>query len=388
MREIIIAGAGTGHIAPEVQSAVNDADVIYCSGRFAGMIPPGKKITDIMNFSAIEHETGKVLVLVSGDPGLYSLLPVLKRKFPDERITILPGISSLQVICARACESWNDAAILSGHGRTLRAGVFLNTVERNRITILFCDKNISPSWACTHLTAIPGVEVFAGECLGTPEERVTSGSPAELCAREYAQPAIVLVRNNQPYTPAALYPRDNDFIRAENIVMTHEAVRAVILSRLNLKHDSVFWDIGAGTGSISICAGLAFPYSDIHAVEHKQEAVNVISRNAERFHLHNITIHTAHALDVTGTLPKPSSVFIGGSGGELPGILEHLSGLGVHVVIACVTLETLTTAYGIMRSWRNFEAVQVSVSSSKFLAPEATMMKPKAPVVILCADSE
>ena len=388
VREIIVAGAGTGQLTPEVQEAVNDADVIFCAERFTIMIPSGKRRMDIMNFNEIEHETGKILLLVSGDPGLFSLLPVIKRKFPDERITVLPGISSLQMICARACESWNDAAILSGHGRQLSPGVFLNTIERNRITILFCDKNISPSWACNSLCSIAGLDVFIGECLGTPEERVTSGTPEELCAREYMQPSIVLIRSNQPYTPVTLYPRDNDFIRAENIVMTHEAVRPVILSRLNLNSNSVLWDIGAGTGSISICSGLAFPFIDIHAVEYKPEAADVIARNAKKFHLHNINIHSSHALEVIDALPKPSSVFIGGSEGELPGILEYLSGLSVHVVIACVTLETFNTAYNIMRDWHNFEAVQVSISSSKYLTHTSTLMKPQAPVMVLSAEAE
>ena len=382
MREIIIAGAGTGQITPEVQEAISEAEVIFCAQRFHYLIPDGKRIMDIMNFNAMEQEKGNVLILVSGDTGLFSLLPVIKRRFPDERIKVLPGISSLQVICARIGDSWHDAAILSGHGRPLRPGVFLNTVERNRITILFCDKNISPEWACANLCSIPGVEVFIGERLGTHEERVTSGTPSGLSY----EPAIVLVRNNNPYTPANLFPRDSDFLRAENIVMTNEAVRPVILSRLNLNNSATFWDIGAGTGSISVCAGLAFPYSDIHAVDYKLEATAVISRNAQKFHLHNITVHDGRALDVIGGLPQPSSVFIGGSEGELAGILAHLH--DVHVVVACVTLETLNTAYSIMREWRDFEAVNVSVSSSRVLTPSATLMKPQAPVMILSAYCE
>lgn len=387
MREIIVAGAGTGQVTQEVREAINDAEVIYCADRFIHIIPEGKRRMNIMDFNAMEQESGKILILVSGDTGLFSLLPLVKRRFPDTRIKVLPGISSLQVLCARACESWHDAAILSGHGRTLSSGIFLNTIERNRITILFCGKNISPSWACNNLSCM-SAEVFIGEKLGTPDERITSGTPEELVKREYSEPAIVLIRNNTPYIPLTLYPRDSDFIRTEGVVMTHEAVRSVILGRLNLKADSVFWDIGAGTGSISVSVGLAFPFSDIHAIEQKPEAVNTIIRNTKKFHLHNINIHEAKAMDIMRGLPEPSSVFIGGSGGELPGILEYLSGLNVHVVIACATLETLNTSYSIMRNWHNFEALQVSVSASKFLTPASTLMKPKAPVMILSADSE
>ncbi len=168
--------------------------------------------------------------------------------------------------------------------------------------------------------------------------------------------------------------------------MTNESVRAVILGRLNLKGESVLWDIGAGTGSISVCAGLVCPESEIHAVECKPEAVRVVAENAKRFHLHNIVIHAAKALDVMETLPKPTHVFIGGSGGELAGILERVGKIdGVRVVIACVTLETFNTAYTLLKDWPEFEAVQVSVSESKPLTDSSTLMRPRVPVTILSA---
>ncbi len=170
--------------------------------------------------------------------------------------------------------------------------------------------------------------------------------------------------------------------------MTHEAVRSVILGRLNLRRDSVLWDIGAGTGSISVCAGLEEPESEIHAVERKSEAVRVIARNAANFHLHNIDIHEGRALDVMWSLPEPSHVFIGGHDGELAGILSRLHWKSARVVIACVTLDTLTTAYAFLKNWRDFEAVQVSITTSKLITNSSTLMTPKCPVTILSAMCE
>ena len=99
----------------------------------------------------------------------------------------------------------------------------------------------------------------------------------------------------------------------------------------------------------------------------------------------NIAVHEGRALDVIESLPMPSHVFIGGSEGELAGILEHIARLdtSVRVVVACVTLETFTTAYTLMKHYRNFEAVQVSVNKAKYLTPSSTLMKPKCPVMIL-----
>ncbi len=387
-RNIIVAGAGTGSLTPEVNKAMCEADIVFTDRRFHELIPAGKNVIDIRNYAEIESLDGNILILVSGDPGIFSLLPIVKKRFPHDNITVIPGISSLQAICAYAGETWHNAAILSGHGRTLNAGKFLNTVERTRITILFCDRNISPSWACDELACIPDIDVFIGSCIGSADESFVQGRPGDFAVHDFPELSIILIRNNNPYSPARLFLRDKDFIREKNIVMTNESVRSVILSRLEMCNDSVFWDIGAGSGSVSVSAGNIFPYSDIHAIECNPTAASLISRNVAIFHLHNIAVHNSRALEVMPSLPSPTHVFIGGSGGELAGILAHIMTREnpVRVVIACVTLETFTEAYNILRSWRNFEAVQISASSSAQIAAELTLMRAHNPVMILSAD--
>lgn len=396
MNEIVIAGAGSGsesHLTHEVREALMNSDVILASSRFRKLIPPDKRIIYLKDFdetfNQLEHEHGNKLILLSGDPCLYSLLPVIKKRFPNENIRVLPGISSLQILCSRAGESWNNAVILSGHGRSLRAGAFLNLVERNKLVILFCDKHISPQWACENLIRISGnIEVFIGCSLGSDDEQIFHEKPKEFCGHDFPELSIMLIRNHDVYTPVNLHIRDSEFLRVNNIVMTNECVRSVILSRLNLNHDSVLWDIGAGSGSISISAGHENIHAEIHAVEYKHEAAELISRNASRFHTHNIIIHEARALDVIDSLPKPTHIFIGGTEGELAGILKYISGMSepVHVMIACVTLETFNTAYNILRDWKNFDAVQISVSESKSLNPSMTLINARTPVMLISAD--
>ena len=390
MREIVIAGAGTGamsQVTPEVMDALSSADVVFADRRLLPLVPAGKRVLDIMSWKNIADEAGRVVILVSGDPGVFSLLPVIRRNFLHENITVHPGISSLQAICARAGETWHDAAVLSGHGRKLSPGAFLNTCERNRITVLFCDRNISPSWACEKLADIPGSEVIIGSCLGGNDERVYMGKPQDFAGREFPGLSIILVRNNNPYTPSS-FLRDKDFLREPGIVMTNEIVRSVIMSRLGLGNDSVFWDIGAGSGSISVSAGIMFPSAEIHAVDFNPVAASLTSRNAAKFHVHNITVHNSRAIGAAGGLPLPTHVFIGGNGGEMSGLLAKISAMSqpVHVVVACVTLETLTEAYTFLRDREKFEAVQVSASSSKALAQSLTMMKAANPVTIFSAN--
>lgn len=392
MREIVIAGAGTGSLTQEVRDAISRAECVCASQRFMTLIPPGKRFIPLTNFAEafakIEREPGQVIILVSGDPGLYSLLPLVKKHFPRESITVLPGVSSLQVLCARVRESWNDAVILSGHGRTLNFGSFLNLVERNRLVALFCDGVNSPRCVCEKLAGLHGVDVVIGENLGSDSESVLTGRPIDFVKHDSPALSLMLVRNASPFVPVNVHPRDSEFFRAEGVVMTHEAVRSVILGRLNLRSDSVLWDIGAGTGSISVAAGLQFPESEIHAVERKPEAVKVIARNAANFHLYNIDIHEGRALDVMESLPEPSHVFIGGNDGELAGILSRLKGKSARVVTACVTLDTLAAAYTILKDWHNFEALQVSITTSKLLTNESILMTPKCPVTILSATCE
>ena len=388
--EIIVAGAGTGEFTHEVSEALNESDVVLSSSRFIKLIPQGKKIIPLKSIneslSQLEQEHGRKLILLSGDPCIYSLLPMIKQRFMNMRV--LPGISSLQVLCARACESWNDAIILSGHGRTLRAGTFLNIVERNRLVILLCDKNISPKWACDNLIHIHGeLEVFIGCNLGSDDEHVFHGKPEEFMCHEFPELSLILIKNHDVYVPVNLHIRDSEFIRESKIVMTNEAVRSVILSRLNINHDSVLWDIGAGSGSISISSGHAHINAEIHAIEYKHEAADLISRNALRFHVHNVIIHEAHALSVLHTLPTPTHIFIGGTEGELAGILEFISHMNssVHVMIACVTLETFNIAYETLKDWNNFEAMQVSINTSKQLNPSMTLINASNPVMLLSA---
>lgn len=362
------------------------------SNRLRELIPDGPIFIELGNFEdtfrLIDGLSGRVVILLSGDPCLFSLLPLVKAHYPD-KITVLPGISSLQVLCARVSESWSGSKILSGHGRTLRPGKFLNIVERNKTVILFCDATNSPKWACENLKAISGnLEIFIGECLGSPNERILRGRPCDFDGEEFSGLSVMMIRNHDVYIPKTIYPRDCDFIRSEGIVMTNENIRSVIMSKLRLNNEAVFWDIGAGTGSISVCAGLAFPDCEIHTIDYKPDAVRVIALNSSRYHLHNISIHEARALSVIDELPSPSHVFIGGTEGELEGIINRLSGHEVRVVIACVTFETFTRAYELLKGWQNFEAVQISVSTSQALKPNMTMMKASNPVMIFCAENK
>ena len=402
--ELWVIGAGPGaadHLTPAAAAALARADCVVAAPRHAGLagahpnLVPMRNIPETLERMERELERGNVAVLVSGDPGIYSLLPALKRRWPDRALYVVPGIGSLQSLCAAAGETWEDAAILSGHGRPLSAARFLNAVERRRLTLLFCGGDRSPRWACEALAGAVGglgsrVEVVVGERLSYPDERVTRGSPGDFAGREFDPLSLMLVRNAEPWTPPFGRPRDADFERGE-APMTREEVRSVILDRLELRPDSVFWDIGAGTGSVAAAAALAFPDAEVHAVECEAAALALLERNRERFRLHNMTVCPGRALSVMDGLPEPTHVFVGGSGGELSEFLARLARLprppgGMRVLVSAVTLQTLSEAVSVLSGpgYRDLDAVQIAVSASRPLG-RSLLMAARNPVTLLCA---
>ena len=169
--------------------------------------------------------------------------------------------------------------------------------------------------------------------------------------------------------------------------MTREEVRAAVLAKLGLSEDSVLWDIGAGTGSISVAAAMICREGEVHAVEINDEAHALEAENVKKFRLFNVTLHKGGALETIGKLPRPTHIFVGGSGDELPELLARAAELeGVRVVVSAVTLKTFRIASVILggETFRDFDAVQINVSKMKKLG-ESEVMTAQNPVAIFSA---
>ena len=410
--ELTVIGVGPGaaeQITPAALDALNTAGCVVAAERHMPLVSGDKDVIELRGinetFDKIEkriNERGRAAVLVSGDPGLYSLLPALKKRFPNTPLKVVPGIGALQCLCAAACETWQDAAILSGHGRPLSIAKFLNTVEQNRLTVLFCGDTRTgwtPRRACEELIRAVGnlsdrVEITVGERLSYPDERISSGAPGDMAARDFDTLSMVLIKNKDPWAHDIKRPRDMDFERDASVPMTNGDVRSVLTDRLRLTRDAVFWDIGAGTGSVSVAAALSCPDIQVCSVECSAAALALLERNRAKFRLHNMTIYPGRARDVIENLPSPTHVFIGGSGGELKEILKELSERQeqkpLRVAVSAVTLDTLTETVDILNGegWRDFEAVQVSVSVSRRIRESGKiLMSAVNPVTLLFANS-
>ena len=273
MYDLIVVGAGPGDpslLTPAARLAMDRANTVVTAPRHARLVPPEKLLLLgklEITLDDIERclETGDVVVLVSGDPGLFSLLPRLKKRFPKQSIQVIPGIGALSAFFAELGETWEEAMILSGHGRALTSGKLVDTVREHKLTVLFCDREHSPAWALEALIAwgLADVHVAIGERISYPDQRLSFGTPKELAGQDFDGLSVVRIANPVakpfPLTPGLV---DDQFARGVT-PMTKEEVRWLILCKLNIGPSAVVWDVGAGTGSVAIeCARLC-PYGEV-----------------------------------------------------------------------------------------------------------------------------
>ncbi len=170
--------------------------------------------------------------------------------------------------------------------------------------------------------------------------------------------------------------------------MTREVVRSAILDMLSLKRNSVLWDLGAGTGSVTVAAALQCSDGSVCAVEQKEEAAALVRANCAKFHRHNVTVIEGDNQTSLSALPKPTHVFVGGSGTELPELLERIAALdsGIRVVVSAVAMKTYAAAYKTMSGpgFTDLDAVQIAVSRLKTVG-KTSIMAAQNPVTIFTA---
>lgn len=184
--------------------------------------------------------------------------------------------------------------------------------------------------------------------------------------------------------------KDSQFIRGK-VPMTKEEVRTIILSKLELKSNDVFMDIGAGTGSVSIEAALNMPGGKVIAIEHKQEAVDLINQNCEKHHVNNLEVIHGKAPIGMENLETINKFFIGGSGGNLTDILERIDKHAPNdsvIVTSAIVVDTFINAYQYFKSKNYYlEVIQVAVNK---IDPEkkAAMLIANNPIFILTAKKQ
>ena len=407
MLEIISVGPGEAVLlTDDAKQAMDRADAVWCAARHAVLVPPEKArplspLEGAIEQMRLSSDAGQsAAVLVSGDAGLYSLLEMLKRKIGGEYLRVHPGVSALQLFAARLGVSWQDAKILSAHGRALSESALCHAVRTHRQTFCFLDAAHNPAWVreSLNLGGLENVRLFVGERLSYPDERTEAYDPDAtydpLCMayieNDAPESGTVIPAGTALYAPESGLPpvglSDEAFIHGKT-PMTKRDVRALVVSALHLKPNGVVWDIGAGTGSVSVECARQCPLGEVYAVEMKDEALDLIRRNAERFHALNLRVVPGRALEVLSALPAPDAVFLGGTTGTAEAIVELLRGLQrpIRLVATAVTMESAQALLRLMRPMVDFEARQVAVSALESVG-RYTMFKAENPVFIFSAN--
>ncbi len=314
---------------------------------FTGPVHPISPLPESLLKMAKELKRGDIAVLCGGDPLFFGIGRRLIELFGPDLI-IQPALSAPQTACARFREPWDDACFISLHGRD--DDNFAARILRRPKTIVFTDHRRTPALIAQSLLetgvrigiAQENILMMIAEDLGSPDERLTKGCPREIAGMQFSALNIVIIKQRQPLPEAdfALGLSENDIKHSRGLI-TKDEVRAATLHHLRLPQHGVFWDIGAGSGSISIEAARLCPELQVFAVERQPEEQDNILANIRRYRLANITLVKGQAPENLNTLPRPERIFIGGSGGQLAEIINFcaaaLAPQGIMVVNAVIS---------------------------------------------------
>ena len=405
MRKVTIIGAGPGNpdlLSRAALDAIDIADVVIGAHRaLVGIdVPPDVvrcelvKTADIVAALTDAASWQRAVVVMTGDVGLFSgarrLVEALSGGAQVD-VRIIPGISSASYLAARLARPWQDWRFASAHGV---ACDIVAEAERAGELFLVTSGGEDPSRLSGELVqaGFGDARVTVAERLSYPDERITCATASEIAGQTFDDLNVMLIEfaggaasSRWPYASSGI--PDELFIRGD-VPMTKLEVRAVALAKLRLTATDTVWDVGAGTGSVSIEAALVARAGSVWAVERNAAGVRLIRENADAFGCGNVHAVPGVAPKALAKLPVPDAVFVGGSAGELPSIVEAAleKNSQVRLCVPCVTVETLTEACALLSGsrFKGFEACQVSAARAEAVGSHH-LMKAQNPVFLVSA---
>lgn len=408
MRKVTIIGAGPGNpdlLSRAALDAIDIADVVIGAHRaLAGIdVPPDVvrcelvKTADIVAALTDAASWQRAVVVMTGDVGLFSGTRRLVEALSGDAlldVRVIPGISSASYLAARLARPWQDWRFASAHGV---ACDIVAEAERAGELFLATSGGEDPSRLSGELVqaGFGDARVTVAERLSYPDERITCATASEIAGQTFDDLNVMLIDfaggagspagSRWPYASSGI--PDELFIRGD-VPMTKQEVRAVALAKLRLTATDTVWDVGAGTGSVSIEAALVARAGSVWAVERNAAGVRLIRENADAFGCGNVHAVPGVAPDALAKLPVPDAVFVGGSAGELPSIVEAAleKNSQVRLCVPCVTVETLTEACALLSGsrFKGFEACQVSAARAEAVGSHH-LMKAQNPVFLVSA---
>ena len=375
-RKVTVIGIGPGShelLTPQARKALEDCDAVIGAASVAETTGTSKPVfreflpSKIRSVLEENPSLRRAAVVMRGDTGFFSGATKLADALEGFDVTVIPGISSVSLFAARLGVSWNDAALVSMHGRDQNIAVLAGRAEK---LFVLCGGENTPEAVCARLAryGFGDLSAAVGENLSYPAETVTRGTVSELAEKKFDALSVLYLENPDASERIRTGIPDGEFVRSD-VPMTKSEIRAVSMSKLALESGSVVWDIGSGTGSVSVECALAAYKGKVYAVEKEKDAADLTEKNAVLFGADNITVVRGTAPEALGDLPAPTHVFIGGSGGGLEETVALClrKNPDVRIVVNTVTMETQAEIMACAKrfGFRYFEAVSVSAARSR-----------------------
>lgn len=378
---IISAGPGQpGMLTGRAREAILAADEAYACGRVAGVLAslradwrlcPAENLAEIASESKKEH----IVLAVNGDTGFFSGLPqMLDRLRPLGEVQIYPGMSSVQYLCARLGESYDDAVWMEDGKCDLFAAV-----SYHRKVFLLMEGKRGPGALCTELctAGLGELHVAVGTRLATGREHVVRGTAQSLRGKVFAAPALVMLVNEKAADP--LRPVfDADLTAGDGVPMVRQEVRWNAVNLLAVQPEEIVYDLGAGNGAVAMELARKASAGQVYAVDDHANAVDLMVRNRDTLGCRNVRIVRGETMKATKSLPAPDAAFIGTGAGSLREILGMLKEKNpkVRVVIAADSLERVSEAQMALSTlrYKHVEVSQLLLSRARQLGKYNLMM--------------
>ncbi len=399
-RKVYLIGMGPGskkQLTKEAVTCLKESDAIIGAGRILELCSDyadkplyscykKEEILEILEKNSCYQKTA---IVYSGDIGFYSGAKGMKELLKGYEVHPVSGISSVIYFLNLLSVPWEQTELISCHGKQAN---FISRMKYHRYVCILLGKKDTAKQICQTLLRyhMERIKITIGERLSYPEERILCGLPKQLQNIEVDSLSVMLLENTNPLEKSVVFGiRDSLFVRG-NVPMTKQEIRILSLAKLSLTEQSVVYDIGAGTGSVSIEAALHCKDGQVFAIEKKKEGIRLIQENKIRFGVDNLNVIEGIAPECLKELPPPTHAFIGGSSRALIDIVHAIRKKNekVRFVMNVVTLETLAQLEKVKEvfpEYQKMEVIQVNVARGKELG-SYHLMEAQNPVFIVCFD--
>ncbi len=365
VRIIGIGNGGLEGITAFARQSIEEADLLIGADNTLARIPEGKQQRLVVGndlqvalVAVAERGNQKTVVLASGDPLFYGVARFLCDRLGKDAFDVVPHVSSMQLAFARVKESWEEAYLTNLATQPLES-----VLERIRVVDkvgLFTSDEATPALVARQLLA-RGIDYFFAyvcENLGSPDERVTQGELAEIAEMSFS-PLNVMILVRKPDMPDRPSERigkrlfgnpDEAFLQSKpkQGLLTPSEVRSLALAEMDLGPASVVWDVGAGSGSVSVEAAQIASTGRVFAIEMDADDHRIMVANAQRFGTQNLTPVLGRAPEAWSKLPDPDAVFIGGAGRDVAPLVEAVFARlrpGGRIVVNVTSVENVALVH-------------------------------------------